>query len=159
MAVRQTKAEWAEIVEAFKNSGQTQVDFCRKHGLNAKTLGFHVRGSSEQKQKKRSSQEWSVLIDKQKSSGMSRLAWCKANGINEKAMRTAERRLLIQSQMVSGPKWIELGSSVEAEVIATTQEKVSCGVRILGKNLEIEISSEYPVEKLAALIGKLVNLC
>jgi lambda repressor-like predicted transcriptional regulator len=75
MVTRRTPAEWADIVAAFKKSGQTQASFCREHGINEKTLGAHVRGRESVKPMiKRSAEEWRTLITEQRSSGIYRNA-------------------------------------------------------------------------------------
>jgi|GEM_PF-4898186 len=46
MKVKKTNAEWADIVSKFKQSGQTQVQFCKEHGINPKTLGNRLRDNA-----------------------------------------------------------------------------------------------------------------
>lgn len=37
---RRSAAEWSEIVQAWKSSGETAEQFASRHGLNAGTLGW-----------------------------------------------------------------------------------------------------------------------
>jgi len=160
MVIRRTPGEWAEIVESFKKSGQTQVAFCREHGINEKTLGAHVRAESERKQiVKRSAEEWITLIAEQQSSGMNRTAWCKKQGISPDSMTSAEKRLKSQIQAEPRPEWVELNLKGKAEALSVQKEEIPCGLKIRSGSLEIEAPTGYPVEKLAFLIERLVKQC
>jgi transposase-like protein len=104
MAVQRTKAQWAEIIEEYKKSGQTMASWCRENGVNAKTMGNYVN-AGKVKRKVRTLYEWGVLFEKQKSSGMSISGWCRENGVKEKAMRTAASKLAkLQESEISEKK-------------------------------------------------------
>jgi len=97
MVVKRTKAEWSEIMNTYKKSGQTMAAWCRENGVNAKTLGAHMNAEKKIRRSSRTLEEWKILSEKQKSSGLGLSDWCKANGINENTMWSAESRLA-QSQ-------------------------------------------------------------
>ena len=52
MAQRRSSKEIQQVVEQYKESGLTQVDFCRQSGMQLSTLGRYLRRSrvSEQPQ-------------------------------------------------------------------------------------------------------------
>ena len=154
MVVRRTKAEWAKLVEAFKQSGQTQVAFCKEHGISPKTLGAYVREGKS----KRSPKDWAVLIADQKASGQTRAAWCKEHGISPDTMATAERRLNAKVQSIESPEWVELGPQASAETVLMEKESGNWSIRIRGAGLEIEVNAAYPAEKLAVLIERLAKV-
>ena len=162
MTVRRTKAEWAEIIDAFKKSGQTQTAFCREHGLSAKTLGFHVRSGMEQgKAKKpiqRSEETWTALISQQRASGMNRHAWCIKHGVSPDSMTSAEKRLMARPQDASDSGWMEFNLA-KVRVPPPRNENANWGIRIRKEDLDIEVSTDYPVENLATLIERLVKQC
>lgn len=159
MATYRTQAEWAEIVKAFKKSGQTQVAFCRENGLSEKTLGSHVRAGEEQKQKiKRSEEDWAILIAEQRDSGMNRSAWCKKHGISPESMASAEKRVQ-HSQSPTGSEWIEFSPKSKKMTSSGQKQDADWGVRIRSGNIDIDVNIDYPIEKLAILIGKLVKEC
>ena len=155
-----TKAEWTEIVDAYRASGQTQAAYCRERGISAKALGNHLRqGGAPQKPVTRSNKEWEKMIAGQKSSGLSRAAWCRMKGINADSMLSAERRINAKRKDSLGTGWMEL-EPVHKGIATGLQHEDSCwGMRIRNGGLEIEVSANYPVEKLAALIEKLVAQC
>jgi transposase-like protein len=162
VAVRRTEAEWAKIIEAFKASGQTQASFCREHGISEKTLGAHVRARTEPKAErkqliKRSTEEWLSLIAEQRESGINRNAWCREHGINADSMTSAEKRLSARIQTSPKPEWVELNP--KAAVLSVREEEASWGIRIRGIGLDIEVNTDYPVEKLAILLRNLVKQC
>ena len=163
MVVRRTKEEWEEIIAAYKESGQSQSVFCREHGLSVKTLGANIRkgrvkeGSTKKPLVQRSTEEWARLISEQRASGMNRAAWCRKHGVSPDSMLSAARRMTSQNQDERDSEWIEF--SLGAKVV-TSPEKTSgenWGIRIRGGDMDIEVSADYPVEKLAVLIGKLVK--
>jgi hypothetical protein len=158
MVTRRTPAEWAEIVEAFIKSGQTQVAFCQEQGLNIKTLGAHIRKGARGKQIiKRSEEEWIALITEQQSSGINRNAWCKKKGISPDSMTSAEKRLGRKNQPSLRPEWVEFPP--DAKMVSPTHQKgdTNRGVKIRSGNLEIEADIGYPIENLAILIERLVK--
>jgi transposase-like protein len=163
MVAHRTKSEWAEIVEAYKESGQSQTAFCREHGINAKTLGNHLHKRVRKKQStkrnttKRSAEEWLALIEEQRASGMNRAAWCRENGINVDAMGSAEKRLSTRLSKESEPVWLELTSDVGMETIPLQKDSTDWGIKIRNGDLEIEVNAGYSVDKLAALIERLVK--
>ena len=157
MAHKYSKAEWAVIVEEYKKSGQSQVAFSKEYGISPKTLGAHLRKEKEATKNTRSLEEWSVLIDTYKSSGMTRAAWCRKHGIRPDTMTSAERRLASHPQPISKPKWVELNTKTESPVVSVKEDSENYGIRIIGSNLKIEIDANYPVEKLAALLERLVG--
>ena len=160
MATSRTKEEWASIVEAYRQSGQTQAAWCRERGINAKTLQNHIREDSRKKQpNKRSAEEWGALIRKQKASGMSRTAWCREHGISPDSMTSAEKRMTARNQDMPGPEWVELSFVADAMATPSQKGEASSGIKIRGSGLEVEFDVDYPVEKLAALIGRLVKQC
>ncbi|MCL1810573.1 MAG: hypothetical protein FWG42_12530 [Clostridiales bacterium] len=160
MVTRRTPAEWADIVEAFKRSGQTQASFCREHGINEKTLGAHVRGRESVKPMiKRSAEEWRTLITEQRSSGINRNAWCKKKGISPDSMTSAEKRLGVKTQPSLKPEWVEFSPEAEITKLSRQKAAASWGVKIRGGNIEIEVDADYPVEKLVILIERLVKQC
>jgi len=164
MVVRRTEAEWAEIVGAYKKSGQSQIEFCREQGINIKTFGAHVRTGSllktgQRQLTKRSTEEWLSLITEQRSSGENRSVWCKKRGISPDSMMSAEKRLSNEIQTVSKPEWVELNASTKQTAFTSQEEETSWGIRIRGHGLNIEMNANYPVEKLAALLRNLVNPC
>ena len=160
MAANRTQEEWASIMEAFRQSGQTQAAWCREHGISAKTLQNHIREELMKKQPiKRSTEEWLALIRKQKASGMNRAAWCREHGVNSDSMTSAEKRANARAQDMPGPEWVELDLGTDARTDSSQREKMNCGVKIRGGGLEIEFDADYPVEKLVCLIGKLVRQC
>ncbi|MCL1810477.1 MAG: hypothetical protein FWG42_12040 [Clostridiales bacterium] len=159
MATYRTRAEWNEIVEAYRKSGKTMKSFCEERGISPKTLGSHVNNPIRQEHVKRSMQEWGTLLDKQRTSGLPMSRWCREHEISESALRAAQRRQ--QSSQETGPKWIELHSNVGP---ATTVEKVKTKesggkIKIRGIGLEIEADADYPVEKLTVFIGGLMRSC
>ena len=93
MVVKRTKAEWSEIMNTYKKSGQTMAAWCRENGVNAKTLGAHMNAEKKNRRSSRTLEEWKILSEAQKSSGLGLSDWCKANGINENTMWSAESRL------------------------------------------------------------------
>jgi lambda repressor-like predicted transcriptional regulator len=106
MGVQRTKAQWEEMMEEYKKSGQTMASWCRENGVNAKTMGNHMSVAGKNTPKKcRTIDEWRDLYEKQKSSGMSLTGWCRVNGINENTMWTAVSRLTKFQK--SGGKFIE----------------------------------------------------
>ncbi len=116
MGVQRTTEEWAEIVEAFRNSGQTMATFCSEREINIKTLRNHVYRSSvgiEGSIKRRSPKEWSALIEAQRDSGMTMADWCRQNGIVPDTMRTAAGRLKRSSKALDETKWVELNRESE----------------------------------------------
>ena len=207
MAVKRTKAQWAEIMNKYEKSGQTMAAWCKENGVNAKTLGAHMnKGNRVRKIKLRTIDEWKELIRKQKSSGLSVGDWCKANGIKASTMWSAEARISkLQAAEEKNPKqkppaaadWVEVKISgtapailpsteqdvttvkplVEASPVSaqssdgdnaacfTTSTKIPTGfekdavIRIRLKSLEIEVSSEYPIEKLMILMKGLADVC
>jgi transposase-like protein len=153
-----TQEEWAAIVEAFKQSGQTQTAWCKEYGIHPKTLGAHLRGRRiGQNQIKRGAEEWAVLIAQQKASGMNRMAWCREHGISSDSMTSAEKRINARDKNVSGPEWAELTLGAKAAAPPCQKGGTNCGVKICSGGFEIEFGSDYPVEKLATLIGRLVK--
>ena len=195
MAMRRTKAQWAEIIGEYKKSGQTMASWCRENGVNAKTMGNHVTAGNV-KRKVRTLYEWGVLLEQQKSSGMSISGWCRDNGIKEKAMRTAASKLekLQESknseQEAASAEWVSvkisevpsvLPSSAMPDGVTFTQSTAQTSddeynpitkpvklpqdsekgtsVWIRLKSLEVEVSNEYPVEKLTILMRGLIDLC
>jgi len=160
MVTRRTPAEWATILEAFRKSGQTQVAFCRENGISEKTLGAHIRaGTGSKPIIKRSNEEWIALIVEQRDSGMSRNAWCKKHKISLDSMTSAEKRLGKKVKPPLVPEWVEVTPEDRATENHARKEETNRGVRILGGGLEIKIDAGYPVEDLAALIGRLVKQC
>lgn len=185
MVVHRTTAEWVQLVEDYKQSGQTMAMWCREHGISAKTLGGHVHGRGAEK-KGRSLSEWSILLERQKVSGMSRSAWCKEHGVKADAMTKAESRLKAQEAPIPGPEkleWVELGAGVAADeeetepeskpqpkTKAKLEEKTSSAptlekrepcfsIKIRSGNVEMEAEGGYPVEKLAYLVERLAKKC
>ena len=160
MAVKRTPEEWASILEEFKESGQTQAGWSREHGISAKTLQNHIREESRKKQSiKRSAEEWSILISKQKASGMNRTAWCRKHRISADSMTSAEKRINACNQDTPGPEWVELSLGADAAADPTHRENANSSVKIRCSGIEMEIDADYPVEKLALLIGRLVKQC
>jgi len=160
MVTRRTPAEWADIVEVFKKSGQTQASFCREHGINEKTLGSHVRGRESGKPMiKRSAEEWRALITEQRSSGINRNAWCKKKGISPDSMTSAEKRLGVKAQTSLKPEWVEFAPKTGTRDRPLQNRNASWGVKICGGNIEIEVDTDYPVEKLVILLERLVKQC
>jgi transposase-like protein len=157
VVTHRTKSEWAEIIEAYKESGQTQSSFCKEHGINVKTLSNHLHKRVRKKQApKRSAEEWIALIEEQRASGMNRAAWCREHGINHEAMGSAEKRLSARLEKEAEPMWLELKPGTKAEAVPPQKNNADWGIRIRNGNLEIEVNSEYSVEKVAALIERLV---
>jgi len=154
-----TKAEWAAIISAFKKSGLSQAEFCRDKGINVKTLGNHLRGSSVRPRGHRSDEDWLAMISAQQSSGLSQSAWCREHGIKPSSMTTAARRLATKNHEDTKTSWIELNLPTESVMPMERSERADYGIRIRCSNVEIEISSNYPDEKLVSLIGKLVSIC
>ena len=163
MAVRRTKEEWEGIIAVYKESGQSQRAFCREQGLSVKTLRANMckSGAKESYTKnppaRRSAEEWIRLISEQRASGMSRSEWCIKNEVKTEAMISAARRLMAQNQKEPDSEGIEFKLVTEEE---NPPEKTSCdnwGIRIRSGDLDIEVSADYPVEKLTDLIVKLVK--
>jgi len=160
MTIHRTKSQWAEIIETYRNSGQTQSEFCRENGLNIKTLGNHLRkDNARERESARSTKEWTALIAQQKASGLSRTAWCKQNKINSDSMSNAERRIKAQFRKNPDAEWLEFNLEAKRETSPPKNEALDWGVRIRSSGLDIEVNADYDVEKLASLIGKLVQLC
>lgn len=165
MVVRRTKEEWAGIIVAYKESGQSQTAYCREHGLSVKTLGAHIRkskvreGGTQKAPIKRSAEEWVRLISEQQTSGMNRTAWCRKHGVSADSMLSAEKRLKIWTQGDPESKWMEFNLGAEATKQPSINGNTDWGIRMRGGGLEIEVSAGYPVEQLAVLIGKLVKVC
>ena len=160
MVVHRTKSEWTKIVDAYKESGQTQTEFCNARGLNVKTLGNHIREAKNRKRETaRSTEEWIELIKQQQASGLSRSAWCKKHKINSDSMSTAERRIVKNTSNKAEAKWMEFSIATEGAKPALQYIDSDWGVRMRTSGLEIEVNAGYPVEKLAELIRKLVNMC
>jgi len=163
MVVRRTEDEWEEIIAAYKESGQSQAAFCRDRGLSAKTLGANMRknrlreGSTKKASGHRSNEEWAHLISEQSASGMNRAAWCRIHGISPDSMFSAERRITAQNQDKPDSEWIEFKLGAETVDPPEKASGDNWGIRIRGGDLDIEVSADYPVEKLAVLIGKLVK--
>ena len=131
MVVHRTKSEWAKIVEAYKESGQTQTDFCNTHGLNVKTLSNHIREARHRKREKaRSTEEWIALISQQYASGMSRSAWCKKHNINSDSMSTAERRINKNSFNKPDAKWMEFDIALDGAKPTLHDRNSDCGIKI-----------------------------
>ena len=42
--VLRSASEWQDLIEAYKQSGQTQADFCRERGLDPTTFNGWLRG-------------------------------------------------------------------------------------------------------------------
>ena len=165
MAVQRTKADWEEIISAYRESGQSQTEYCRAHGLSAKTLGANIRksrvrdGMIKKAPIQRSAEEWARLISEQRVSGMNRTSWCEKHEINPSSMTSAEKRIRARSNGEQELKWMELRSVAEEEKPPVEKGNNSLGIRIRGGDLDIEVSADYPVDKLAELIGKLVKVC
>jgi transposase-like protein len=165
MVVRRTKEEWTEIIEAYRQSGQSQTAFCREHGLSAKTLGAHIRkskvreGATQKAPIKRSPEEWARLISEQDASGMSRAAWCRKHGVSPDSMTSAEKRLKAKFEDRRESEWLEFRSGGEASKPGIQKGNENSGIMIRSGGVDIEVSADYPVEKLAILIGKLVKMC
>jgi transposase-like protein len=157
VVTHRTQSEWESIVEAFKESGQTQAVFCREHGINVKTLGNHLHKRARKKQTvKRSEDEWLALIKEQRDSGMNRAAWCRKHGINPDSMTSAEKRSNARLLKKAEPKWLELNPGDNTEPAPSQNGGAGWGVKIRNGSLEIEVNTDYPVEKLSALIERLV---
>ena len=157
METRRTKADWDEIIEKYDMSGQTQSEFSRKNGVNVKSLGNQLRKRKVQNPiVNRSAEEWRVLIEAQKISGMNRAAWCKEHGINSNAMNSAEKRSNVKLQKSPEPKWLELSPVKNPGPEALKNEEGWC-IKIRGSGIEVEISSNYPIDKLTSLIERLVK--
>jgi transposase-like protein len=116
MVVRRTKAQWAEIMNEYKKSGQTMASWCKENGVNVKTLGAHMIAEGKTPKKGRTLDEWKLLIEKRKSSGMGYSAWCKANGVNKNTMFSAEKRIA-RSQKAKEKNLNQGANSTEAEWI------------------------------------------
>jgi len=159
MEARRTKADWDKIIEKFNMSDQTQSEFSRENGINVKSLGNQLRKRIAKKNSivKRSNEEWIALITEQRSSGVNRSTWCKERGISPDSMLSAERRLVIQLQKTSEPKWIELNPVKKTDLKLDKNDDVCWGIKICGNGIEIEVNSNYPVEKLTTLIERLVK--
>jgi len=156
MEARRTKYDWSEIVKDFEKSGKTQTVYSAENGFSAKSLSYYVRKARNQ-MVKRSSEEWRVLIEEQQASGMSRAAWCKDRGINSNAMNSAEKRSNVKLQKAPEPKWLELNPVKKTEPELSKNEEECWGIKIRGAGIEIEVNSNYPVEKLMSLVERLVK--
>jgi len=158
-----TREEWVEIIAAYKESGQSQTAFCRERGLSVKTLGANIRrikvmeGTAKRPLVQRSTEEWVCLISEQRASGMNRTAWCRKHGVSPDSMLSAERRIAAQNQDEPDSEWLEFKLGIEASKPLLQNRNDNWGIRIRGGELDIEVSADYPVEKLAVLIGKLVK--
>jgi transposase-like protein len=127
MVVRRTEAQWEEIVDDYKKSGQSMAAWCRENGLSAKTLGFHMnKGKKAVTKRQRTSDEWRALIEKRKSSGLSMSSWCRANGINENTMWSAESRFakiqasegIKQEPSSATADWVEVNISESTATVS-----------------------------------------
>jgi len=158
MKTERTKSEWAKIVKDYWKSGLTKAEYSRAHGINEKSLGSHVRkAESKRHQEKRTAEEWLVLIEEQQASGMSQATWCKEYGINSDAMNSAKTRMRSKSNKPPEPKWIELNPVKKSEPELPKKEEICWGIKIRGGGIEIEVNSNYSVEKLTSLIERLVK--
>jgi len=155
MGVSRTKDEWAEIVNLYRNSGQTMKAFCEERGINLKTLGNHVHPPAKV-QATRSLEEWRTMIDAQNSSGRNRAAWCREHGVSEVAMRAAERRLKSLVD-ISEPEWVELWVPAKTYVNSPKEDVGGGSIKIRYGKLEIEAHADYPMEKLGILFERLVR--
>jgi transposase-like protein len=162
MAIRRTAEEWERIVEEYRRSGQTVTAWCKEHGVNAKTMGPHLREvPGRRQQRKRSAEEWERLIEEQRSSGLSRNAWCRKHGVSADSMTSAEKRLSSQRPTTQRPEWVEYnaGGKGSEGLKGFGKREMSAGMKIRAGGIEIEIDGQYPVEKVTELLGRLVKEC
>ena len=163
MATRRTAAEWSEIVDSFKKSGQSISAWCKEHGFSEKTMGAHVRAEGKTRSKGiRNAQEWGELIAEQKQSGLGRGEWCKKHGVSADLMTKAESRQKARDAREkdsAGQAWVPLTTGEQESIPVGKTEETGWGVRIRSNGLEIEVHADYPATKLAALLERLVKSC
>ena len=43
MAKRRTANKWTDIIESWKESGDSQASFCRRNNIPLSTFGYHLK--------------------------------------------------------------------------------------------------------------------
>jgi hypothetical protein len=72
-------------------------------------------------------------------------------------MTSAERRIRAKHIKQTVPKWVELNPLAKTQAPLSTDKQESSSIKIKIEGIEIELNNDYPIDKLASLIERLVK--
>ena len=161
MKTERTEEEWAEIIKAYRESGQSLRAWGLAHGINIKTLSNHTKSNYARKDnpRKRTAAEWRALIEELDASGLSRSEWCRRNRINAHALDSARHRLAANNEpnahLPEKREKIEFVKVHPAKPAPSTEAHI----KITIGNVTIEADSKYPLDELVTIVQKLAAQC
>ena len=103
---------------------------------------------------------WAQVVRERAESGLSIKAYCKRAGCHEAVYYYWQRKLREAAcEQRAVPSFTEIRMMEKPEQIVLPKTEESGEVRIKASGLEIIVDSEYPTEKLAALLRELTRAC